>query len=260
MITLRDRRLARVITICALNFVACLFTLGCSISAKGDGNYAVTSLPGFILPELLAKPRSDASKEDIPLLMRQKWYASFNVFPKGNSRNTTDLSSCDDYFGLGVKKARTKAPADMSAYIELAIMCQAAQILEKAHPAKSSFIHDYQLTESTPEDWPAGVALEISSKERDRKLANRQGKRWSDVNQIERRKIDSPFDATFYHQGAVQEISLVGRGDFNDDGIEDLLITSRDSVVGGDYFNFRLFSLTKTQGDKSWRLLASYDW
>jgi len=49
----------------------------------------------------------------------------------------------------------------------------------------------------------------------------------------------------------------MGRGDFNVDGLEDVLISSRDSVEGGSYFDFGLFTLSVNEKGK-WQLIEEF--
>jgi len=46
-------------------------------------------------------------------------------------------------------------------------------------------------------------------------------------------------------EGFSQMLLLWGRGDFNGDGIEDLLVQSLDMLTGGTYRSMRLFVLTR---------------
>lgn len=63
--------------------------------------------------------------------------------------------------------------------------------------------------------------------------------------------------AEYRIEGGLQALSVLGLGDFNGDGREDLLASVRDTVEGGSYFNLRLFVLTVTEGG-NWQMEAEY--
>jgi len=55
-----------------------------------------------------------------------------------------------------------------------------------------------------------------------------------------------------------QELSLIARGDFNHDNIEDILLFAQNNVVGGSYVSFHLFWLTKEDADSPITLIKEY--
>lgn len=145
----------------------------------------------------------------------------------------------------------------MGPLMELALMCRATVLLSNASAARRSYIPEPAIGPNSPQIFPAELALELSAAEAEARTDKNSAHRWSDVNTGFNVAEASEDSVVFSHDGGRQELALVGRGDFNHDGIEDLLITSRDSVKGGSYFNVRLFALTiGPNGD--WSLIGEY--
>ena len=139
--------------------------------------------------------------------------------------------------------------------MEIALLCQATRPIVNAEPASKSGPLKLSFDESLPARPPAAVAMVISTSERNRMLENQAIKTWTQVNQIESVSTDSAYHAKYKHSGGTQELALVASGDFNHDGVEDFLISSRDSVENGSYSAIRMFIITSNPGDSHFELL-----
>ena len=124
-------------------------------------------------------------------------------------------------------------------------MCQAAKVIIEAKPSKLSLLDDLKFDKQLPNKLPKQIAMVISITESKRVNANSKLVSWGDVNKIKNVDVINNFKAVYHHQGSTQEIELMAKGDFNNDGIEDMLISSRDSVVGGSYNALRVYQITK---------------
>ncbi|MCJ8296638.1 MAG: hypothetical protein MJK15_19770 [Colwellia sp.] len=54
----------------------------------------------------------------------------------------------------------------------------------------------------------------------------------------------SATKSTYYHNGGYQKLEIIGRGDTNNDLIEDVIIVVHDYLEGGNYMNIRLLVLS----------------
>jgi len=100
------------------------------------------------------------------------------------------------------------------------------------------------------------MALQISTEESKRNAQNPELKTWADVTPIIKHESQTEFSSIYSHKGGYQKIEVLGHGDANNDGIEDIFIVSRDSVEGGNYFNMRLFVLSANSQGK-WDLIKA---
>lgn len=219
---------------------------------------AVSWYEGYTLPTLLAQPFALKSAADLASIGAQEWYADFALQADGNPKKTMTVSSCNDYLPHASKKWRTASERDNTAFMELAVMCRATQLMQAATKPKRSYLEGIAFNADLPKRLPAAIALVVSQSERARLEADQSRKRWADVTPITQVQTLGPFRANYRHAGGAKELALVAKGDFNDDAIEDALITSRDSVDNGSYSAVRLFVLTRTSTSDEVKLLNEY--
>ena len=60
----------------------------------------------------------------------------------------------------------------------------------------------------------------------------------------------------FYFDGGYQELEIIGRGDTNNDDIEDVIVVVHDYLDGGNYMNIRLLVLSVDK-QNNWQLIKS---
>mgnify|MGYP001813641967 CR=1 FL=1 len=224
----------------------CFFGLASCASMTSDKTTKAIPVSwdkGFTMPALLASPGVSLNDiGDLPKLVAASWYAEINV--SQTKVGDAVFSSCSDYFDKGQQSTRTVRDSEMDAYMEFKIMCEATRLLINAKPSKESFMQGNLLTIDTPHLWPKDMALQISIAESRRSADDPKIKTWSDATPITQYKSLSETQAIYFHEGGYQEVEVLGNGDANDDGIEDLFLIVRDQVEGGDYFNLRLFVLS----------------
>ena len=217
---------------------------------------AVAWYGGYKMPELLAEPMKNAGVDDLNSIMTRKWYAEFNVYSGHVSGKATVLTNCADYLALQGPVINTVKKNENAAFMELAVMCRATkQILSATNP-EHNYLMDIQFNKALPSQLPASVALVISESERKKLNADTSKKTWQDVYHITSVEEAGPNRAIYRHTGGIQELELVARGDFNGDKIEDLMISSRDSVEGGSYNAIRLFVVTRNTEGSEIRLIS----
>lgn len=196
------------------------------------------------------------TQKDLSELLGLPWYTSINIkAPELNKPQS--VASCNEYFAVKTPELRAQKEQEYSALLELMMMCEATRLLSEASPAKQSNIPAQPLNAQLPEKLPNSIALVTSQSEWNR-IKNDQGiSTWGDVNAVSVAEQPSTHQIEFRSDAGLQTLSILGRGDFNEDGSEDLLLSVKDTVEGGSYFNLRLFVLTVIdQGD--WQVEAAY--
>lgn len=231
--------------------------VGCSGGgAEEKRAYPVLWYSGFKLPELLAEHVDVERRDQLSGLLSKNWYASIDVT---NTRGEGEeaFSNCEEYLQGVTPETRTVRDHEMNAFVELAVMCRATELLRDADRSSISYIPEPILTDSSPDNFPSELAFETSKTESEENRRDPEVKYWSDINEIRKVDVISPQVVDFYATGGLQRLELVGRGDFDGDGVEDVLISSRDSVNGGSYQHLRLFAMSvDAEGD--WKIIKSY--
>ncbi len=235
--------------------VTCLASCTLNASPPNKGAIPVTWFPGFTMQGLLASPGTPIQQPgDLARLITSPWYAEIQV--TATKTGEASLASCKDYFEKAGKATRTIRDNEMSAYLEFATMCDATQLLVAANNAEKTFLPNAFLNANTPTLWPKEIAFQISTEESRRNMLNPKLTTWADITPILKYEQKTDTQSVYYLKGGSQEIDIIGRGDTNHDGIEDLIVLSRDYAEGGSYFNMRLFVLSvRTNGN--WVLLKA---
>lgn len=205
---------------------------------------------GYKLPALLEQNIVLESQADVATLLDKKWYAEFNVKQIDISDKTYTVSSCSDLTKLDTVKLNTLREKENAPFMELLVMCKATKAIVNAKPSQQSFIQHLTFDKTLPNTLPKSIGLIISDVESKRKLQDQTLTSWSDINTISSITDLGQNHSTYVHNdGSQQELELVAKGDFNGDGIEDFLLTSRDSMQGGSYSATRLFLFSKLSNE-----------
>lgn len=199
----------------------------------------------FGMPDLLDQPPEVSSQTDLRRLLELPWYASIDV-EASELKASHAIDSCNDYFAVKSTDLRARKEPEHKALLEFMVMCEATRVLSEASPAKRSYIPEQPLSDQLPNKLPKSFALVTSQSEWNR-IENDHGiASWGDVNAIKQVNQVSPHQAEYLSDAGLQTVSILGRGDFNGDGREGLLVSVKDTVEGGSYFNLQLFVLTAT--------------
>ncbi|PCJ15865.1 MAG: hypothetical protein COB04_12440 [Gammaproteobacteria bacterium] len=233
---------------------------GDSLNEVADSSgvvYPVTWRSSFGLPRYLEDPVELKSSSQLRSLINAKWYASYFAAVPG--QENAELSSCGDYFSLQQNGLESIPYFEMSALRGLLLNCLSLEALLEASPSEESHLHDVALTETFIEKLPVQVALIVSSSELKRIAADPSKKTWDSVVKLQSTKPGSNGNRTYYDDsGGEQLLSIVAQGDFNQDGIEDMILASFDSLLGGSYEDQRHFLITKYSKDGGFTLLKEY--
>lgn len=231
--------------------------VGCSAGQTNNEKvYTVSWYSGFTMPELLADNVDVKKREDLSALLSKEWYASVDVNNIKNAEEGT-FSTCEEYLKGVTPETRTLHENEMSAFVELALMCRATVFLSNAGNPHASYIPDDVITADSPNEFPSVLAFQTSETESEKSRNDPAVQYWSDINEIRKVESVSPHAVDFYTNGGVQRVELVGRGDFDGDGVEDVILSSRDSVEGGSYRHLRLFVLS-VDAEGNWKTIKSY--
>jgi len=233
------------------------FFVGCSVDqgAKEEA-YPVSWYAGFTMPDLLAGDVAVERRDEVSALLGKKWYASIDVI-NTRSEDESTFSSCEEYLREATPETRALREYEMNAFVELVVMCRATELLSTAENPGTSYIPEDVLAVSSPDRFPSELAFETSRTESEKNRGDPEVRYWGDINNIDRVDILSATVVDFYTDSGVQRVELVARGDFNGDGVEDIILTSRDSVDGGSYQHLRLFVLS-VNAKGGWRTIKRY--
>ena len=231
----------RVAALCA----TLLVTAGaCSASTDPGARYDVE---WFDAPD--AAPMAG---DGIQELLSRPWLDAIDVQGEATAgaRTPRTLESCADYLDVADLRVRPiEGGTTWVIFQARALHCQAMTLALAARPATISHLRPFAFDESLPDGLPWQVAMIISGAEAERIATGRPDATW-------RQALFEPLTefsscgthcARYGDPGQEQTLRLLARGDFNGDGIEDMLLVSFDAVRGGSYRAERMLLLTRRQ-------------
>lgn len=225
-------------------------------SASTDKTMPIEWTQELSIVSLLAEEPTVNSQEDLSELLAQLWYASIDVKTNKADESKT-LTNCNDFFAIKEPDLRAQQEQENDSLLEFKVMCEATRLLSQATAARHSNIPTNPLDAQLPTKLPKSLALITSQSEGYRIQRNHDLTHWGNVNAIRKVQQKSAYQSVYYSDAGVQTLAVLGRGDINGDKWDDILVTVKDTVEGGSYFNLRLFVLTVTAQDK-WQVVAQY--
>jgi len=207
---------------------------------------------GFTLPELLASTIEFTTIEDLKQLIAAPWYADITMIH--TKAGDCVFNTCQNYFDRAIQTTRTAKENEMGPYLEFKVMCEAANLFLSAKNATSSYLPERVLSNDLPNLLPKSVALQTSLEESKRNANNVALRHWADITPLTKYEPLSATKSIYYHEGGYQELEIIGRGDTNNDGIEDVIVVVHDYLDGGNYMNIRLLVLSVDTKD-NWQLI-----
>ena len=235
-----------------------LLIMGCApkVTLAATKVYPVQWFSGFTMAQWLIKKAPVSDQKDIQALLDKPWEYPVKLI----HLRTKEVFSADRCSQIlpAITKLETYRPSEFTPFSKQAVMCVAAESIAKARPAQYSFLSSFKLDADFPLHAPKNLALVISDSEWKRVLQNKKIVSWADVETVKFVSKKDEYQAKYDLSGAYQNVSLIARGDFNHDNVEDILLYAKAHVVGGSYVSYRLFWLTKTDENSPLALIREY--
>lgn len=219
-------------------------TGACSAESSASG----TQLPVQVMPGLNISAPSEADTA-----LTREWKSPWKLRAgKLPGRRARELRRCTDLDGVGRNDVAYTNDPEAYAFQNKALACRVLRMLTTARPSRVSHVRDVLAMKKPDEVLPAALAPAISDDElRDIARAQRAGRSWRD------------YDGTLRFEAGPQEekwreLSVHGNdysgfvqwwatGDFNADGVEDVIVYRSMGPTGGSAANIAVFVLTRTQ-------------
>jgi hypothetical protein len=179
----------------------------------------------------------------------------------GKPKKSRRLRNCNEYLALATDDIETDDPEDQWPLIQQLADCQALQMLSQAGPSARTFLGGFRLNAKAPAALPADFYLDLSpDEEAEVKAAVGAGRTWKSFDP----KVhvtpaqDSRVQLQLKGHGYSAGLAEVARGDFDHDGIEDILIRRIAFPDGGSLTDYSVFVLTRTSETAPLRTLKTW--
>lgn len=173
------------------------------------------------------------------------------------------LQSCSNYLKVADLRVRPVAGGNVGEIFQArALECHAAALTLAAQPAVVSHVRPLAFNEDLPDQLPWQVAMIVSGAETARIAHERPLATWSQalLEPITGFSPCGQYCGTYRDLSQEQTVRLLARGDFDGDGIEDVLVSSWDVALGGSYRATRVLLLTRREPDGKIEMLRELDY
>lgn len=172
-------------------------------------------------------------------------------------QQTAAISNCAAYLAETRKGFRASNDQDLRRLQFVGADCRALDLLAAARPARRSALAGAVLD---PRFLPPVLSFLPSAESRKRALADQsKGLSWKDSEPDIKVSSSGPDLTAVETATGLVRIEWCARGDFNGDGVEDLLVRVASSARQGTYARIRLFLLTRSTPREVLRVLHEFN-
>jgi hypothetical protein len=197
------------------------------------------------------------SLEKIDQRLAARWDCPLEVRRVSGKRGTAVITNCLSYFDL-TRQGFESTPIKYQ--LVLGADCHALRALNQAIPAQRSHLAGFQLDAEAISDMPPDLSLVISKDDaRKVEAANRKGLSWQEFEPIRRITPEKGPAVRVEGDGWGVRIVVYAFGDFNADGLEDMLLKTDGWLQAGTYATTRLLVLTRRRDGGRLKLVTEYD-
>ena len=186
-----------------------------------------------------------ASASDFSAINKKVWdYPSELKHKQQGKKTVSNCLALKQHMSEGYTAAKVSEHVFINAQL---VLCSMWQQMSNFKSYNASFMKDMKLDKMFADLAPARFALLISNDDIKKAEAATS---WNSVSKIKEVKSHNDQQATFYdHSGSIQRLTLMARGDYNADGIEDQLFYMENSVEGGSYSSAKAYIITRIKVD-----------
>ena len=233
------------------------YSLGFIGIVKGETAHPVLWYGGFQLYGALKGGKAPEAIDDVQKQFKSKWDDPPVTVYNTDGKKVGEVNNCEEFFKAYYKKWEPMSTIDRGPYGLTGLYCFASREILNAKPSLKSFISKLKMDRNIARLLPAEVGM-IISRDDERKLANHKNWSWAKFDQI-RGGSGKGYEVKLDSSYAVHFVDKVATGDFNGDGVEDIMLLIRHGVKQGTYASFDLFICTRNKTLGPLSVLKKYD-
>lgn len=211
-----------------------------SALAADDGPYPIWWSPVLELDSL------DNVEQRLDRRLWKDFDDVFELYRRVSGRRLTAVAdSCRSLLKLSAEGFEAPGNNDHQIQLLLVAKCRAIELLGQAKPARRSFVRDFGLDADTLNSMPPPIDGPSCSFVCRQIYANENGISWSAFDSSGRVEVVDENTIKILEDGWAREVQLVGRGDVDGDGVEDLMMLVDSWATQGTYGTTRFFLMTR---------------
>lgn len=181
----------------------------------------------------------------------------------GSDRDKLEMTNPDDetikvtvktsreYLDLKAKGYYAYSTYDLSMESWFKDKANTLVFLKNARPANKSFIENYKITDDPLKNIPANLGLFLCSGDEERRVEDAmvKGQTWKEIYKGSVVSVKNKERIVIKDECQLADISEIARGDFNGDGVEDILLFIAYHILEGSGRSYRHYMLTRLSED-----------
>ena len=203
------------------------------------------------IQSLLNKPIALTDQKDLIKLQQAKW-SSENELVNTKSEKIT-VSNCVDLVNGVNNGYKASSYREQESVNALYLDCDTLQETIKLSDYSISYLNGVKLDKYFTTIAPADFAMIISKDDIKKAKA---ATNWEAMSKIQKIEIKNEEQTIFYDSSdGMQKISLLAKGDYNDDAIEDRFLYIENNLISGSYSTVQAFVITRLEKDGPIKIL-----
>ena len=174
----------------------------------------------------------------------------------GGERKSAHVDNCNSLKHWAAQGYEARINPNFKALQYNEITCRIIELLRHAKPARKSHVREFALDADAINYLPAMVDLHpFTSGVRWQCEANEKGIPLAQASEVSKIKIAGPNEMEFESPGMSVGVEAMARGDFNGDGLDDLVVRVVAGATGGTWGGTRQLLLSRAYPNAVLRIL-----
>ncbi len=212
--------------------------------------YPVQWYEGFELYIYYKDGKQPKTLEEIKQMFQAGW--EYPVTAYGPHDAAYSVGSCPDFFRAKKEKFYPVSNLDRGPYSFMGVYCTAAKLILEGKPAQKSFVENLKIDGTIAKYLPANVEYIISNEQKRHASGS-----WADVEKVKAVSVTKE-EVEFSSTDASHFVRRIAVGDFNGDGVQDILFMVGHHVKGGSHFENSLYLMTRFGPNDLLKTIAKY--
>ena len=202
----------------------------------------------FMEPEVLETP------EQVNALYSKSWFYSYEVVI--DSKPAINVDSCKVLSKALQEGYKSSDYKEQVALLATNKICTTWVAMGKLKPSKESFLDSFKHDAALANKMPPELSLIISNDD-ERRLVKASS--WEEMSHIQKVELVNDDQAIYYdNSGGIQRLTIMAKGDYNQDGIEDMVLHMANAVERGSYSSSYSYIVTRLTADATYTLIKQF--
>lgn len=194
------------------------------------------------------------TQDGIRAIYSAEWYFEFPL--KSESGEVSGAKSCAELYLKSSDNYGPKNDSEYAALIATKVFCQSWKVMGELKSSKATYLTDDIINEKLPNISPPELSFIISDEQAQK---SKKVVRWADMDKITNFERLNDFQAVYYDDSdGYQKVTLMATGDYNGDGLEDVLLLKENSVLSGSYGSTHGYVLTRRSESAQLKVLVEW--